>query len=80
MDGQLFTSYDVFRIQLDATNSDDPFLFAPILITDSTCEVHNADNKLNSVKFSWRYADNRPCFRLSASPGIFISPYNFAFS
>ncbi|MBD5505622.1 MAG: hypothetical protein HDR09_18250 [Lachnospiraceae bacterium] len=77
---QLFTSYDVFRIEPDATNSDDPYLFAPILITDSTCEVHNADNKLNSVKFSWRYADNRPCVRLSASPGIFTESFNYVYS
>lgn len=77
---QLLTSYDVFRIEPGATNPDDPFLFAPILITDSTCEVHNADNKLNYVKFTWRYADNCPCVRMSASPGIFTSPYNIVFS
>lgn len=77
---QLFTSYDVFRIEFDPTSPDDPYLFAPILITDSTCEVKDTDDKLNSVKFTWRYADNRPYLRLSASPGIFTSPYNPVFS
>ena len=76
---QLLTSYDVFRIEPDGTNPSDPYIIAPILITDSTCEVHNSDDKLNSVKFTWRYADNRPCVRLSASPGIFTSPYNIVF-
>lgn len=77
---QLFTSYDVFRIEFDPTSPDDPYQFAPILITDSTCEVKDSDEKLNSVKFTWRYADNRPYLRLSASPGIFTSPYNPVFS
>ena len=77
---QLLTSYDVFRIEPDATNPDDPFVFAPILITDATCETNDGDTKLNSVKFTWRYADNRPVVRLSASPGIFTSPYNIVFS
>ena len=77
---QLLTLYDVFRIEPDGTNPSDPYILAPILITDSTCEVHNSDDKLNSVKFTWRYADNHPCVRLSASPGIFTSPYNIVFS
>lgn len=77
---QLFSSYDVFRIEPDATNSYDPLVLAPILITDCTCEVQNGDEKLNSVKFTWRYTDNRPIVRLSASPGIFTSSYNIVFS
>lgn len=77
---QLLTSYDVFRIESDPTTPEDPYVFAPILITDSTCEVQDGDDKLNSVKFTWRYADNRPSVRLSASPGIFTSPYNIVFS
>lgn len=73
---QLFTSFEVFRIENDPTNPDDPFVFAPVLITDSTCETTDGDDKLNSVKFSWRYADNRPMVRLSASPGIFTKSFN----
>ena len=45
-----------------------------------TCEVQTGDEKLNTVKFTWRYTDNRPIVRLSASPGIFTSPYNIVYS
>ena len=55
-------------------------MLAPILITDCTCEVQNEDEKLNTVKFTWRHTDNRPIVRLSASPGIFTSPYNIVYS
>jgi hypothetical protein len=55
-------------------------MLAPILITDCTCEVQNEDEKLNTVKFTWRHTDNHPIVRLSASPGIFTSPYNIVYS
>lgn len=77
---QLFSSHDVFRIEPDPTNSYDTLVLAPILITDSTCEFQDGDEKLNKVKFTWRYEDNRPIVRLSASPGIFTEPYNLVFS
>ena len=77
---QLFSSHDVFRIEPDPTNQYDPLVLAPILITDCTCEVQNGDEKLNTVKFTWRYTDNRPIVRLSASPGIFTEPYNLVYS
>ena len=77
---QLLTSYDVFRVESDPTTPEDPYVFAQILITDSTCEVQDGDDKLNNVKFTWRYADNRPVVHLSASHGIFTSPYNIVFS
>lgn len=77
---QLFSSYDVFRIVQDATNSNDPLVMVPVLITESTCEMQDGDEKPNSVKFKWRYADNRPIIHLSASPGIFTSPFNPIYS
>lgn len=77
---QLFSSYDVFRIEPDATNPDEPLVLAPVLITDCTCEIHDGDEKLNTVKFTWRHTDNRPIVRMSASPGIFTSPYNIVYS
>lgn len=77
---QLFSSYDVFRIEPDATNPDEPLVLAPVLITDCTCEIQDGDEKLNTVKFTWRHTDNRPIVRLSASPGIFTSPYNIVYS
>lgn len=76
---QLFSSHDVFRIEPDPTNSYDPLVLAPILITDATCEIQDGDDKLNKVKFTWRYVENRPIVRLSASPGIFTSPYNLVY-
>lgn len=77
---QLFTSHEVFRIEPDPTNEYDPLVLAPVLITDSTCEIQDGDDKLNKVKFTWRFADNRPLVRLSASPGIFTSPYNIVYT
>lgn len=77
---QLFSSYDVFRIEPDPTNDVDPLVLAPVLVSDGTCEVQDGDEKLNRVKFTWRYTDNRPIVRLSASPGIFTSPYNIVYS
>lgn len=61
-------------------NDVDPLVLAPVLIIDCTCEVQNGDEKLNTVKFTWRYKDNRPIVRLSASRGIITSPYNIVYS
>lgn len=77
---QLFSSYTVFRIEQDFTNPYDPLVPVFVLITDCTSEMQDGDEKLNKVKFTWRYADNRPIVRLSASPGIFTEPYNLVFS
>jgi hypothetical protein len=77
---QLFSSRDVFRIEPDATNPDDPLVIVPILITDCTCEMQDGDEKPNSIKFKWRYANNRPIVHLPASSGIFTSPFNPVYS
>ena len=77
---QLFSSYDVFRIEPDPTNYVDPLVLTPVLVTDGTCEVQDGDEKLNRVKFTWRYSDNRAIVRLSASSGIFTSPYYIVYS
>lgn len=77
---QLFSSPEVMRIEPDATNPDDPYIFLPILITDSTCEIQNGSEKLNIAKFTWRYTTNRPVMRLSSSRGIFTSHYNIVYT
>ena len=77
---QLFSSYEVFRIEPNPVDDSDPYIMVTVLITDCTSEIQNDDEKLNKVKFMWRYADNRPIVRLSASPGIFASPYNIPYS
>ena len=77
---QLIASHEVRRPVPDDTDDSEPYVSCKVLITDSTCEVSDGDEKPNSVKFTWRYADNRPNVRLTASKGIFTSPYNIVFS
>ncbi len=52
----------------------------PIIITDFTSELSDTDEKLNSVKFTWRFAQNRPKVAVPESPGIFKEKYNPTFS
>lgn len=77
---QLFASYSVMRVESNACSEDEPFLLVPILISDSTCEVSDTDEKPNTVKFTWRFEDNRPIVRLAASPGIFTKEYTLPYS
>jgi hypothetical protein len=58
----------------------DSLVLATVLITDMTCEMQDGDEKPNSLKFTWRYANDRPFIQLAASSGIFTSPYNPVFS
>ena len=34
-------------------------LLSKVLITDFTCEIHDADGELNTVKFTYQFADRR---------------------
>ena len=77
---QLATSHWVMRFVANHCEDSDPVLLAPVLITDSDFEVSDTDEKPNSVKLTWRYADNRPAVALGASPGIFRSPFNLPYS
>ena len=77
---QLFSSYEVFRFEPNDVDDIDNLILSPVLITDCTCEVQDGDESLNTIKFTWRYADNRPLVRLSASPEIFTAPFNIVFS
>ena len=52
----------------------------PILITDYTCEFSDTDEKLNKVKFTWRFADNTPSVDMPTTPGIFNEKFNPTFS
>ena len=51
-----------------------------ILITDYTCEFSDTDEKLNKVKFTWRFADNTPSVDMPTTPGIFNQNFNPTFS
>lgn len=77
---QLFTSYEVMRFVPNDCDDTEPYLFEQVLITDAHCEVNDGDEKPNTVKFTWRYADNRAIVRLTASPGIFTQEYDLRFS
>ncbi len=52
----------------------------PILITDYTCEFSDTDEKLNKVKFTWRFADNTPSVDMPTTPSIFNQNFNPTFS
>ena len=77
---QFIASYEVFRLVPNDCDDTEPALMQHVIITDSTCEVSDGDEKPPVVKFTWRYADNRPLVHLSASLGIFTSPFNPTFA
>lgn len=77
---QLFSSYDVLRPVPGDGNPSEPYILTPVLITDSTCEISDSDDKPNTVKFSWRHTSSRPMVRLPYSPGIFSLQFDFRFS
>ena len=62
----------VFEMDFDALLS--------ILISDYTSEISDSDEKLNSVKFTWRFAHNRPKVEPPYSPGIFNKNFNPVFT
>lgn len=55
-----------------------------VLITDFTCEIHDRDGELNTVKFTYQYSDRRPLLPtdyLSVDhERIFTNPYNPTFN
>lgn len=75
---QLCSSHEIMRIETDSTIGEQLFVHA--IITESTCEISDTDEKLQTVKFTWRYVDNRPHVRMSTSPGIFTEQYTYPFS
>ncbi len=54
-------------------------LLKPVLVTSFTSDVSDGDSSLNSVKFSWRFDDNRPAVLLSVSPGVFTFQFDPVF-
>ena len=83
---QLFYSHDVrmatVRTDFEEENygSYNPQYMPIILITDFTCEIHDRDGELNTVKFTYLYQDRRtylPTDYLSVDHDrIFTDPYN----
>ena len=76
---QLFSADDV-RVTYESQPDDADFdALRPILITDFTCELADLPEKPNTVKFTWRYATNRPTLGNPTTNNIFTEPYNFTF-
>ena len=46
---------------------------------NSTSEIADDPEKPNTVKFAWRYAENRIAQRNPLGLGIFTEPYDFTF-
>lgn len=69
------------RVMSDKFNDDYDFdAMDQILITDFTSELSDSDEKLNKVKFTWRYAVNRPVLQAREDPEIFTDKFNPQFS
>ena len=82
---QLFYSHDVrmgFRHDQEPGEVV-PEIMPKILITDFTCEISDADGELNSVKFTFQFADRRTYLQTDYlnidSERIFTEPYGPAF-
>lgn len=79
---QMFTSpmvripFGIYAVQYE-TDFD---ALTTILIIDSTSEISDTDEKPNSVKFTWRFAENRPEVNIPTSPGIFNDKFQPPFS
>ena len=58
----------------------DVYSMTPILITDFNSEITNGDDKLNTVKFTWRYTHNLPVTHIPTTSDIFTDPFNPTFS
>lgn len=53
-----------------------------VFITDSTIEPHDNDSETVTAKFTWRFAENRPCLNGIpgiVSDGIFTTQFNHVF-
>ena len=83
---QLFYSHDVRlatkRTDFEEENSQNynPQYMPIVLISDFTCEIHDRDGELNTVKFTYQYSDRRPLLPtdyLSVDhERIFTEPFN----
>lgn len=74
---QMLTANDVrIPYRKGGNYESDYFSMKPILITDFTSEISNGDEKLNSVKFTWRFVHNLPGITLPDIPGIFNDTFN----
>lgn len=79
--GQLFMSRDVRIINKpyhEEDNLNEPY--PSVLITDSTCEVQDGDEELNTVKFTYRYTSDRPESSVALPDRIHTDTFKTPFS
>ena len=76
---QMFCSDDVRTPYESAPDDGDFDALRPVLITDSTSEIADDPEKPNTVKFTWRYAENRIAQRNPLGVGIFTEHYDYTF-
>ena len=76
---QMFCSDDVRTPYESAPDDGDFDALRPVLITDSTSEIADDPEMPNTVKFTWRYAENRIAQRNPLGIGIFTEHYDYTF-
>lgn len=69
---QLVASHTVMRPMAGS-------LQARVIITDSTCEMADSDEDLNTVKLTWRYDKSRPVVAPHDDAAVFTDPFNYMF-
>ena len=71
----------VYFVRLGIATDADSLL--KVIISDSTCEIDDNDEKLHQVKFTWQFVDHCPHLQTSAKTDesrIFTESYNQAFN
>lgn len=77
---QLAASPSAYRLErVKQTDGSYFYKVSEILITDVDVQ-YNDDDKTQTVKFTWRYANNRPAVYLDAPERIFTSQFNNVYS
>ena len=76
---QMFCSDDVRTPYESAPDDGDFDALRPVMITDSTSEIAADPDKPTTVKFAWRYSENRIAQRNPLGVGIFTEPYDYTF-
>jgi hypothetical protein len=71
----MLSSYEVRHSPSAADYADALDTLPRVLITDMTAEVQNGDSELNTLKFTYRYEDERPLLILSENSDIFTDQF-----
>lgn len=77
---QMFSSPQVRIESKEYGRDSDFFAHIPILITDSTCEVSDGTDSVNSVKFTWRYPAKRPHADLHVADSIYSDQFTIQYT